>query len=545
MNRQRLFGYLLAFAICLLAWKLASMFIASSILPSPEQTIRAFVDTAQTGAFWADFSISAYRVLISIALAWSIAFPLAILIGYNRRMDRYFSPLVFLTYPIPKMAFLPVIILLFGLGDPSKIVLITIIIFFQILVTTKEGVSGIDRKYIDSMRSMNASERDILREAVIPAALPSSFTALRLVTGTAISVLFFTESFAGSSGLGYMIVNAWTWGQYTQIYVGIIAMGILGIALYETFTFMERRMCRWKEAPEKVDEGASQGKPFAKVTTYAQMIKLSHTVFALPFGLAALVILGRDHAITFEMVFWVVLAIVGARSAAMGFNRVADAAIDAKNTRTMGRHIPSGALTVREGAAFIILSSFLFVGSAAMLSLTCFLLSFPVLAFLFAYSYTKRFTWGSHIVLGLSIGLMPLGASVAIGGGVSIDVLVLSLGLMMYIAGFDILYACQDIDFDRKEGLFSMPAHFGIDRALHISSTLHLLSLACLASLYWIVPLGDIYLLFVAVIMGLFIMEHRLVRPNDLSKVNVAFFNVNSIISVLVFVAVLFGVMYR
>jgi 4-hydroxybenzoate polyprenyltransferase len=180
-----------------------------------------------------------------------------------------------------------------------------------------------------------------------------------------------------------------------------------------------------------------------------------------------------------------------------------------------------------------------------MLSWTCLLLSFPVLALLFAYSYTKRFTWGSHMMLGLSIGLMPLGASVAISGWVSIDVLVLSLGLTMYIAGFDILYSCQDIDFDRKEGLFSMPVHFGVDRALAISSALHILSLACLASLYWIVPLGGIYLIFIAIIMGLFVLEHRLVKPNDLSKVNVAFFNVNCIISILVFMAILFGVMFR
>ncbi len=543
MSRQRLRGYLLSFAVCLLVWKLASVAIASPILPSPEQTFRALFETAQTEGFWSDLAISSYRVVVSIALAWSLAFPLAILIGHDRKMDRYFSPLIFLTYPIPKMAFLPVIILLFGLGDPSKIILITIIIFFQILVTTKEGVSGVDQKYIDSMRSMDASERDILKEVIIPAALPSSFTALRIVTGTAISVLFFTESFAGSSGLGYMIMNAWTWGQYTQIYVGIIAMSILGISLYEIFTFIEGRMCKWREVPEG-DEHAPRRSSFAKVVAYAQMIKLSHTVFALPFGLAALVILGRDNAITFETMFWVVMAIVGARSAAMGFNRIADATIDARNPRTQGRHIPSGVLTAREGVVFVIFSSFLFMGSAAMLSQTCLLLSLPVLAFLFAYSYTKRFTWWSHIVLGISIGMMPLGVSVAIEGSFSFDVVVLSLGLTMYIAGFDILYACQDLDFDRKEGLFSIPSHFGVGKALRISSTLHVVSIVSLASLYWFVPLGDIYVIFMAVIAALFIIEHRLVKPNDLSKVDLAFFNVNSIISVLVFVSILSGVVF-
>lgn len=543
MSRQRLRGYILSFAVCLLVWKLASLAVASSILPSPEQTFRVFFETAQTEVFWSDFAISTYRVIVSIALAWSVAFPLAITIGYNQKMDRYFSPLIFLTYPIPKMAFLPVIILLFGLGDISKILLIAIIIFFQILVTTKEGVSGVDRKYIDSMRSMNASERDILREVIIPAALPSSFTALRIVTGTAISVLFFTESFAGSSGLGYMIMNAWTWGQYTQIYVGIIAMSILGITLYEVFTLTEKRMCRWREVPEE-DDNAPQQSIFAKAMAYGQMIKLSHTVFALPFGLAALVILGRDHTLTFEMVFWIVMAIVGARSASMGFNRIADASIDARNPRTQGRHIPSGMLTVREGIVFVILSSFLFIASAAMLSMTCLLLSIPVLALLFAYSYTKRFTWLSHMVLGLSIGMMPLGASIAIDGWLSIDMVMLSLGLTTHIAGFDILYACQDLEFDRKEGLFSIPAHFGADRALKISSALHMASIVCLASLYWLVPLGAIYMVFMAVIAALFVIEHRLVKPNDLSRVDVAFFDVNSVISVLVFVSILAGAVF-
>ena len=272
------------------------------------------------------------------------------------------------------------------------------------------------------------------------------------------------------------------------------------------------------------------------------MVKISHTVFALPFGLAALVILGRDHAITFEMVFWVIMAIVGARSAAMGFNRIADAAIDAKNPRTRERHIPSGSLTTKEATAFVALSSFLFIGSAAMLSWACFILAFPVLIFLFAYSYTKRITWGSHVMLGMAIGLMPLGVSIAITGGASLEVLVLSIGLMLYIAGFDILYACQDVDFDRKERLFSMPANLGVDRALAISSALHILSIACLASLYWLVPLGHIYLVFIAAIVVLFVVEHRLVRPDDLSRVDVAFFNVNCVISVLVFASILFGV---
>ncbi len=541
MNRQRAFGYLLSLAVCLVAWKMASLLVSSLILPSPEATLQAFIDTAQTQVFWSNFGISAYRVVIAIALAWCLAFPLGIFIGYSQKMDRYFSPLIFLTYPIPKMVFLPVLFVFFGIGDITKILLIMLIVFFQILVATKEGVSAIDRKYIDSMRSMNATNRDILREAIVPAALPSSFTALRIVTGTSISVLFFVEAFAGSTGLGYMIYNAWGLLQYTQIFVGIIAMSILGLALYEIFTYMEKRLCRWKEVPEETATTPSLT-PLKKIATYAHMIKLSHSVFAVPFGLAALVLLAKDNTITFAMVFWVVLAIIGARSAAMGFNRVVDAAIDAKNPRTKMRHIPSGTLTMKEGLIFVVASAAVFVGSAAMLSQLCFWLSFPVLAVVMGYSYSKRFTAASHIILGISIGLMPLGASVAVTGTIPLGIWVLGLALTTYIAGFDILYSCLDIEFDKQEGLWSMPSRYGVMNALVISSTLHVISFAALAALFWIYPMGAVFLVGVVAIGIMFVVEHLLVRPADLSKVNVAFFNVNAVISILVFASVLLGV---
>jgi 4-hydroxybenzoate polyprenyltransferase len=541
MNKQRTFGYLLSLAVCLIAWKLASAVVASPILPSPEATLQAFIVTAQTQDFWSNFGISAYRVVIAIALAWCLAFPLGIFIGYSQKMDRYFSPLIFLTYPIPKMVFLPVLFVFFGIGDVTKILLIALIVFFQILVATKEGVSAVDRKYIDSMRSMNATNRDILREAIIPAALPSSFTSLRIVTGTAISVLFFAEAFAGSSGLGYMIYNAWGLLQYTQIFVGIIAMSILGLVLYEVFTHMEKRVCRWKEIPEDAAEPTGSFTPMKKIAAYAQMIKLSHSVFAIPFGLAALVLLAKDNPITFATVFWVVLAIIGARSAAMGFNRVVDASFDAKNPRTKTRHIPSGTLTMREGLVFVIASAAVFVVSAGMLSALCFWLSFPVLGIVMGYSYSKRFTAASHIILGISIGLMPLGASVAVTGGIPMGIWVLSLALTTYIAGFDILYSCLDIEFDRKEGLWSLPSRYGVMNALGISSLLHVVSFAALAALFWLYPLGTVFLVGVAAIGAMFVVEHMLVRPADLSKVNVAFFNVNAVISILVFASVLLG----
>lgn len=539
MNKQRLLGYALSLATCLLVWKAAAVLLSSPVLPGPEETLRAFAAAVGTSIFWSNFAASTFRVLSSIALAWLLAFPLGIMIGYDRKTDRYVSPLIFLTYPIPKMVFLPVMILLFGLGDLSKILLITLVVFFQILVATKEGVSGLDHKYIDSMRSMGATEGDIIREAVIPAALPSCFTALRIITGTSISVLYFAETFAGTSGLGYMITNAWTWGNYTEIYVGILAMSILGIAIYEAFTWMERRMCRWTRAAEEEPGG---GWSWEKAVSYAQMIKLSHTVFALPFGLAALVILSTDHTITAEMVLWIIVAIVGARSAAMGFNRIVDAGIDSRNPRTSGRHIPQGTLSAKQAGSFTLLSAVVFVGAAAMLSPLCFVLSFPVLAVLFGYSYTKRFTSASHLVLGISIGLMPLGASVAVAGTITNATAVLSLALTTYIAGFDILYACQDIEFDRKEGLRSIPSRLGVPAALAVSSALHVISIASLAALYWMLPMGPAYLLCLLLIGALFIVEHLLVRPSDLTRINVAFFNINSIISVMVFVSLVMGV---
>jgi 4-hydroxybenzoate polyprenyltransferase len=241
-------------------------------------------------------------------------------------------------------------------------------------------------------------------------------------------------------------------------------------------------------------------------------------------------------------VFWVVMAIVGARSAAMGFNRVVDAAIDAKNPRTMSRHIPSGTLSMKEGLIFVLVSATVFVVSALMLSPLCFWLSFPVLGVILGYSYSKRFTAASHIILGISIGLMPLGASVAVAGTIPLGIWVLSLALSTYIAGFDILYSCMDIEFDRKEGLWSMPSRYGVMNALMISSSLHVVSLAALAWLFWIYPLGPVFLIGVAVIGAMFVIEHLLVRPADLTKVDVAFFNVNAVISILVFFSVLLGV---
>ncbi len=206
-----------------------------------------------------------------------------------------------------------------------------------------------------------------------------------------------------------------------------------------------------------------------KILTYGRMIKFSHTIFALPFALSAIVMAWRDQPSSYPVLLWILLAMVFARSAAMGFNRIVDAAIDAKNTRTVIREIPAGLLSKKEAVLFVVISSVLFVFSAAMLSSLCFYLSFPVLFFLMFYSYTKRFTKYCHLYLGFAISLAPIGAWVAVTGAFSWSVFFLSLGLMTYIAGFDILYACQDIEFDKKEGLHSLPSLLGPQKAMTIS----------------------------------------------------------------------------
>jgi len=284
---------------------------------------------------------------------------------------------------------------------------------------------------------------------------------------------------------------------------------------------------------------------FTKAVVYSRMIKLAHTIFALPFALAAVVLAYRETTITPAMLFWIIVAMVGARSAAMGFNRIADASLDAENPRTVIREIPRGVISVREAALFVIISSLVFIFAAAMLSRLCLLLSFPVLLVLFAYSYAKRFTWLAHMILGFAIGLAPMGVWVAVTGTLAWKIGLLSLALLTYIAGFDILYACQDFEFDKQAGLYSMPARFGVKRAMRISTLLHFTSVICLAGLYLSFALSPVYLVFVAVIAGLFVLEHALVKPGDLTRIDMAFFHVNSMIAVLVFIAVLSGTLLR
>ncbi len=280
----------------------------------------------------------------------------------------------------------------------------------------------------------------------------------------------------------------------------------------------------------------------SKISVYGRMIKFSHTIFALPFALSAVILASREHPLTFGTVFFILLAMVGARSAAMGFNRLVDAGFDSKNPRTMMREIPSGLLSPNSAVTFVALSSLLFVFSAAMLGWICFVLSFPVLVLLFFYSYTKRFTAYCHLYLGFAISLAPLGAWVAVTNSLSAPIFLLSIALLTNIAGFDILYACQDTDFDKEHGLFSIPSHLGIPKALTLSSLLHGVTFACFVLMSVAFDLGAVYLVAVLVIGVLLVIEHRLVKPDDLKHVHIAFFHINSILSVVLLAGIFIDV---
>ncbi|HBD08341.1 MAG TPA: 4-hydroxybenzoate octaprenyltransferase [Syntrophobacteraceae bacterium] len=275
-----------------------------------------------------------------------------------------------------------------------------------------------------------------------------------------------------------------------------------------------------------------------QIQTYGRLIKFSHTIFALPFALAAVLLAHLQHPVAWGTLGWVLLAMVGARSAAMGFNRYADVHFDLLNPRTSNRPLTAGAISQRAVMILIGISSLIFILAAAMLGRLCLLLAIPVLLILLLYSYTKRFTAFSHLYLGFAIGLAPVGAWIAVSGQLDPRILLLSLALLAYIGGFDILYACQDIDFDRSVGLHSIPARWGAKRAMRVAAALHVLTFVCLIGVYLVFHLGLVFLGMLIIIGGLLILEHRLVHPTDLTHIDLAFFHVNSAISVLLLLAV-------
>jgi len=267
-----------------------------------------------------------------------------------------------------------------------------------------------------------------------------------------------------------------------------------------------------------------------QVEAYGRMIRFSHSVFALPFALASVALAGQLGRVTGRQVLWIVVAMVAARSAAMGFNRLADQETDARNPRTAGRELPRGLLSRGEVGVLVAVSVAAFVFAAARLNPLCLALSPVALAIVLGYSYTKRFTAASHLVLGLSLALGPVGAWLAIRGRLEALPLVLGLAVTLWVAGFDTIYACQDVEFDRREGLRSIPARLGVARALAVARGLHVAAVLLLLGLYWLAPLHPLYLAGVAGVAALLAFEHTLVRPDDLSRVMQAF-NLNGWVS--------------
>ena len=284
-----------------------------------------------------------------------------------------------------------------------------------------------------------------------------------------------------------------------------------------------------------------EGQTFAgssALVRYANFVKLPHTLFALPFALVGVVIASADHAVRWQQVAWVAVAFTAARFAAMAFNRVVDRELDALNPRTARREIPAGAIGAAEGAASVAIASALFLFAAYRLNPLCFMLSPLALAWVLFYSYTKRFTPLAHLVLGLGLGIAPVGGYLAITGAWSRPwwvLVALAVAVMSWVGGFDILYALQDIAFDREHSLYSIPARIGEAGGITVARALHATSVAALALVGVGIGAGWLYAAGVAVVALLLAYEHSLVRAGDLTKLDAAFFTMNGVISLTFF----------
>jgi 4-hydroxybenzoate polyprenyltransferase len=271
-----------------------------------------------------------------------------------------------------------------------------------------------------------------------------------------------------------------------------------------------------------------------------EMIKFEHSIFALPFALTGALLALRHSGLSTGAagikIGWIVVAMVGARSAAMAFNRLIDAGIDARNPRTRTRHLPAGTLSSGFTWGFVAVAAMIFLLAARQLNPLCFRLAPVALAIVFFYSFTKRFTSFSHLVLGFALGVAPAAAWIAIRGSLDPRILWLTAAVTFWTAGFDVIYACQDFEFDSVEGLFSLPRRFGIAGALFVARLFHVLMIACLLALVYSLGLGALSLAGVAAVTALLIYEHSLVKANDLSRVDAAFFTMNGYVSMLFFV---------
>jgi 4-hydroxybenzoate polyprenyltransferase len=272
-----------------------------------------------------------------------------------------------------------------------------------------------------------------------------------------------------------------------------------------------------------------------RIRTVLEMVKFEHSVFALPFALVGALLAAREGGglPSWRQILWIVLAMVGARSAAMTLNRIADVEYDRRNPRTRNRALPTGQLSIEFAWGFTLVASALLVVAAWQLNALTLKLTPLALAILFFYSYTKRFTSWSHFVLGFCLGISPAAAWIAIRGSLDLRMLILAAAVTLWVGGFDVLYACQDVDFDKSAGLYSLPKQMGIAKALRFSRAVHLVMIALLVWLAWSFQLRWPAWVGIAVVAALLAYEHSLVKPNDLSKMNAAFFTVNGYISLL------------
>lgn len=273
---------------------------------------------------------------------------------------------------------------------------------------------------------------------------------------------------------------------------------------------------------------------FKKIIDYLRLIKFSHSIFAIPFAFTGAVIAAGGIP-ALRQIFWITIAMIGARSGAMGLNRIIDRKIDALNPRTKERELPKGIIKTWEAVIFTSISLMVFVISAYRLNPLCFKLSPLAIIVILIYPYTKRFTSLSHVILGLALSLAPLGAWIAIRGTIDLEIIPLSIAVLFWVAGFDIFYALQDIDFDRGFGLYSIPSRFGISKSIWIARLFHIITIIMLLSLIPIHNLNGFYIIGVITATAILIYEHSIVKPSDLRRLNIAFFNMNGYLSITVF----------